>query len=73
VLTPAAQHAGLVSFQIGDADVDEAVAYLADGGISIRNVHENNALRISTGFYNTTDEVDLALDKVREFMKEHAS
>jgi L-cysteine/cystine lyase len=73
VLTPAEQHAGLVSFQIGDADVDEAVAYLADGGISIRNVHENNALRISTGFYNTTDEVDLALDKVREFMKEHAS
>jgi L-cysteine/cystine lyase len=69
VLTPPGQHAGLVSFQIGDADVDEAVAYLAAGGISIRNIHENNALRISTGYYNTTQEVDLALDRVREFMK----
>jgi L-cysteine/cystine lyase len=69
VLTPPRQRAGLVSFQIGDADVDEAVAYLAAVGISIRNIHENNALRLSTGYYNTTEEVDVALDRVREFMK----
>ncbi len=68
VLTPPRQHAGLVSFQIGDADVDQAVQYLAAAGISIRSIHENHALRISTGFYNEPQEVDLALDKVREFM-----
>jgi L-cysteine/cystine lyase len=69
VLTPVGQHGGLVALQIGDADIDEAVAYLAAAGISIRNIHENNALRISTGYYNTSQEIDITLDRVREFMK----
>lgn len=34
-----------------------------------RNIHENNALRLSTGFYNTEEDVDLALGKIYEFMK----
>lgn len=71
VLTPADQLAGLVSFQIGDADVDEAVAFLARAGISIRSIHENHALRISTGFYNTTDEIDRTAEVVRELLKQH--
>jgi L-cysteine/cystine lyase len=69
VLTPSAQLAGLVSFQIGDADVDEAVAFLAHEGISVRSTHENHAVRISTGFYNTTEEIDLAVDKMRAFLR----
>ncbi|HEY3942254.1 MAG TPA: aminotransferase class V-fold PLP-dependent enzyme [Acidimicrobiales bacterium] len=69
VLTPAGQHSGLVSFQVGDADIDRAVEYLAGLGISIRNVHENRALRISTGYYNTKQEIDLVLDKIAGFVR----
>jgi L-cysteine/cystine lyase len=72
VLTPSNQLAGLVSFQIGDADVDQAVSFLAGAGISIRSIHENHALRISTGFYNTTEEIDLAVQKIWEFMRQQA-
>jgi selenocysteine lyase/cysteine desulfurase len=70
VLSPAGQRSGLVSFGIGDADIDKAVENLASVGISIRNVHENQALRISTGFYNTEEEIDRVLDEVRKFMAE---
>jgi len=68
VLTPVGQTSGLVTFQIGDADVDGAVAHLVDDGIAIRSVHECNALRISTGFYNTTDEVDRAITSIVAYL-----
>jgi selenocysteine lyase/cysteine desulfurase len=69
VLTPSDQTSGLVSLQIGPADVDGAVAYLAQEGISIRSVHENHALRISTGFYNTREEIDRTLGLVRTYIQ----
>jgi L-cysteine/cystine lyase len=69
VLSPADQGSGLVALHIGDLDTAKAVEYLRDAGILTRNIHENNALRISTGFYNTKEEVDLALSKISEFLK----
>jgi len=69
VLSPAGQPSGLVSVHIGEDDTAPVVEYLRDEGVLIRNIHENNALRLSTGFYNTKEEVDLALEKVHEFMK----
>ena len=72
LLTPSGQLAGLVSFQIGDAEVDQAISFLTRAGISVRSIHENHALRISMGFYNTTEEIDLAVEKIREFLKQHA-
>jgi L-cysteine/cystine lyase len=68
VLTPEGQTSGLVAFQIGDGDVDGAVAHLVNEGIAIRSVHECNALRISTGFYNTSDEVDRALTSIVNYL-----
>jgi L-cysteine/cystine lyase len=69
VLTPPDQTSGLVAFQIGEADVDGAVAYLAEAGVSVRSVHENNSLRISTGFYSTADEIDRTLGLVRNYLR----
>ncbi|MDA8300646.1 MAG: aminotransferase class V-fold PLP-dependent enzyme [Actinomycetota bacterium] len=69
VMSPPGQASGLVSVHIGDDDTAAAVEYLREAGVLIRNIHENNALRISTGFYNTKDDVDLALEKIYEFMK----
>lgn len=69
VLSPPGPTSGLVTVHIGDADTAPAVEYLREEGVLIRNIHENNALRISTGFYNTKEEVDTALEKIYEFMK----
>lgn len=69
VLSPADQPSGLVAIHIGEDDTAPAVDYLREAGVLIRNIHENNALRISTGFYNTREEVDIALEKIYEFMK----
>ena len=69
VLTPAGQASGLVVFQLGGADLDGAAACLADAGVSIRSVRENQALRISTGFFNTAEEIDRTLRLVRAYLR----
>ena len=69
VLSPPGQPSGLVAVHIGDGETAPAVEYLLEAGVLIRNIEENNALRISTGFYNTEEDVDLALGKIYEFMK----
>lgn len=69
VLSPPGQPSGLVAVHIGDRDTFLAVEYLLEAGVLTRNIHENNALRLSTGFYNTEEDVDLALGKIYEFMK----
>jgi L-cysteine/cystine lyase len=50
---------GLLAFTLKDQKPDEVVAYLSEQHrISIRNIPEMNSLRISTGFYNTEEEID---------------
>lgn len=69
VLSPAGPTSGLVAVHIGDDDTAPGVEYLREAGVLIRNIYENNALRISTGFYNTKEEIDFALEKIYEFMR----
>lgn len=69
VLSPPAQPSGLVAVHVGDDDTTPIVEHLQEMGVLVRNIHENNALRISTGFYNTQAEVDLALETIYAFMK----
>jgi L-cysteine/cystine lyase len=68
VLTPASQAAGLVALRLAGVDTADAVGYLAERGISVRSIPENGALRISCGFYNTTEDVDLALSAIAELV-----
>jgi len=59
MLTPQAGASGLVSFTLEGRDVTEVVNILRDNhNIYIRNIPSNKALRISTGFYNTEEEID---------------
>jgi len=69
VLTPAGPASGLVAFQLGDAEPDGAAACLGRAGVSVRTVRENQSLRISTGFFNTSDEVDRALGLVAAYLR----
>lgn len=67
LLTPALSHAGLVCFTVPGIDPTACVAYLADRGVAVRSIPENGALRLSCGFFNTTEEVDRALGLIAEY------
>jgi L-cysteine/cystine lyase len=57
--TPRQGESGLVSFKLGDQDDTEVVTYLREKhNMYIRNIPTPKSLRISTGFYNTEEEID---------------
>ena len=59
MLTPRPAESGLVAFKLdGKNDVDAVTTLREKHNIFIRNIPENHALRISTGFYNTEEEID---------------
>lgn len=62
LLTPnQAEMSGLVAFRLPGLDVTKAVEHLAAEGVAIRSIPDNQAFRISCGFYNTREEVDRAV------------
>jgi L-cysteine/cystine lyase len=59
MLTPRPGESGLVSFKLDGKDDLDVVNTLRDQhNIYIRNLPETHTLRISTGFYNTEEEID---------------
>ncbi len=67
MLTPRAGASGLVSFRLEGKDDGEVVKYLNEKhNIYIRNIPSINALRVSTGFYNTEEEIDTLVRALRE-------
>lgn len=59
MLTPRPAESGLVAFKLdGKNDADAVTTLREKHNIFIRNIPENHALRISTGFYNTEEEID---------------
>ena len=63
------QLSGLVAFRLPGVDVAGAVEHLFAQGVAIRSIPDNQALRISCGFYNTREEVDRALVLLEEFAR----
>ncbi len=67
MLTPRAGESGLVSFKLEGKDEGEVVKYLNEQhNIYLRNIPSIHALRISTGFYNTEEEIDTLVRALRE-------
>ncbi len=59
MLTPKPGVSGLLTFQLQGIDDAEVVKTLCDKhNIYIRNIPSTKVLRISTGFYNTEEEID---------------
>ncbi|MDQ6660410.1 MAG: aminotransferase class V-fold PLP-dependent enzyme, partial [Chloroflexota bacterium] len=59
MLTPKAGGSGLLSFTLEGHDVTEVVQQLQEQhNIYIRNIPNMKSLRVSTGFYNTEEEID---------------
>jgi L-cysteine/cystine lyase len=64
MLTPHPGASGIISFTLEGQDDAEMVKQLNEmHNINVRNIPSTHALRISTGFYNTEEEID-ALVKV---------
>jgi len=67
MLTPRAGESGLVSFKLDGHDDTEVVTYLRDKhNMYIRNIPTTKSLRISTGFYNTEEEIDKLVSALME-------
>jgi L-cysteine/cystine lyase len=67
LLTSRPGESGLVAFKLGDRDVNEVVNYLCDKhNIYIRSIPTTNSLRVSTGFYNTEEEIDKLVEALLE-------
>jgi L-cysteine/cystine lyase len=67
MLTPRMGESGLVAFKLEERDESEAVKYLRDKhNIYLRNIPTMKSLRVSTGFYNTEEEIDQLVRALRE-------
>ncbi len=59
LLTPAAGNSGLLAFTLDGQSPDELVTYLREQhNIFTRTIPDMNSVRVSTGFYNTEEEID---------------
>jgi L-cysteine/cystine lyase len=63
VVTPAT-HAPLVCFKVAGKTPAEVTKYLAENGVVVRSVNDTGVVRFSTGFYNTEEEIDRAVELV---------
>jgi L-cysteine/cystine lyase len=67
MLTPRPGMSGLLAFTLEGRDDKELVKHLYEKyTISVRNIPETHALRISTGFYNTEEEIDTLVRALSE-------
>jgi L-cysteine/cystine lyase len=67
LLTPQPGASGLISLTLTNMDDSEVVKQLQEKyNIYIRNIPPTHALRISTGFYNTEEEIDTLVQALRE-------
>jgi L-cysteine/cystine lyase len=67
ILTPRLGESGLVSFTLEGHEDAEIVTYLREKyNMYIRNIPSTKSLRISTGFYNTEEEIDKLVAALKE-------
>jgi L-cysteine/cystine lyase len=67
MLTPRPGESGLVAFKLEGRDEAEVVRYLRDKhNIYMRNIPTMKSLRVSTGFYNTEEEIDKLVAALQE-------
>jgi len=70
ILTPVPGASGLISFTVAGLDETEVVNHLREQhNIYIRNIPSTHSLRISTGFYNTEEEIDKVVQAISGLVK----
>lgn len=69
LITPPGPQAGLISFNLDGYDPARVMTYLTDEGIILRFIHKPYCLRISTGFYNTKEDIDRLVGALQTVLK----
>ena len=68
LLTPRPGESGLLAFVLEKKKSEEVVEYLQkQHRIFIRTIPDMNSMRISTGFYNTEEEIDLLVQALTQY------
>jgi L-cysteine/cystine lyase len=63
---------GLLAFALENKDPEGVVTYLSEQHrISIRSIPDNGSLRVSTGFYNTEEEIDTLVKALTAYQAVH--
>jgi L-cysteine/cystine lyase len=70
MMTPRERMAGLVHFRVEGITPVDLTAKLEAASILIRDTHDPDANRVSTGFYNTEAEIDDLCDAIRRIQAE---
>ena len=70
VITPKERMAGLVSFSVEGVEPPALVERLAQDGVIIRNIGFPVCSRLSTGFYNTEEDIDKAVSAIENAHRE---
>jgi L-cysteine/cystine lyase len=69
VVTPREQMAGLVSFAVEGTEPSALVERLGEQDIIIRSLPSPQCVRVSTGFYNTREDIDRLVEVVGEMRR----
>lgn len=72
LLSPRPGDSGLLAFTLEGQNPDDVVPYLSEQHrISIRTIPDMNSMRISTGFYNTEEEIDILVKALTAYQDTH--
>jgi L-cysteine/cystine lyase len=72
LLSPRPGDSGLLAFTLEGQSSDEIVTYLNEQHhIRIRTIPEMNSMRVSTGFYNTEEEIDTLVQALTAYQNTH--
>lgn len=66
ILTPRDVRAGLVSFQIDGVNAEAVVKEAHSRSIDIRSIPAKDLVRVSTGFYNTDEDLERLMNFLRQ-------
>jgi L-cysteine/cystine lyase len=69
ILTPPGPQAGLVTFNVEGLDPAKTMAKLAKDDLILRYIRHPYALRISTGFYNTEEDIDRLVAVLQSYLE----
>lgn len=69
VITPRDCMAGLVSFNVEGFDPPTLVEQLTEYGVIIRYLTDPSCCRVSTGFYNTEEDIDRFVSAIEEIQR----
>lgn len=73
ILTPSASDSGLLAFTLDGQSPEDVVTYLREQhNIYTRTIPDMNSIRISTGFYNTEEEIDTLVKALTDYRPAHS-